>query len=100
MKNAVELIEHAGDPNRLFAEASRMLDHTRFTLMNSQARLALEMAAHEESERRAFEGELAALEAAWREAEEVAAIADRLLTPAGIDDRIADEKRKLIRPNS
>jgi hypothetical protein len=40
--------------------------------------LALEMALNEEDERRAMEGELAALEAAWREAEEIAAIADRL----------------------
>ncbi|HEU4630283.1 MAG TPA: hypothetical protein VFS08_11105 [Gemmatimonadaceae bacterium] len=41
-------------------------------------RLALEMAANEDAERRAMEGELAALEAAWREAEEIAAIADAL----------------------
>ena len=41
-------------------------------------RLALEMALHEESERRALEGELAALEATWREAEEIAQIADVL----------------------
>lgn len=41
-------------------------------------RLALEMALHEDSERRALEGELAQLEAAWREAEEIAAIADVL----------------------
>ena len=42
------------------------------------AALALEMALHEETERRALEGELAVLEAAWREAEEIAAIADVL----------------------
>ena len=42
-------------------------------------RLALEMAAHEETERRALEGELEDLEAAWREADEIAAIADALL---------------------
>jgi hypothetical protein len=36
------------------------------------------MALHEESERQALEGELAALEAAWREAEEIAHIADYL----------------------
>ncbi len=42
-------------------------------------RLALEMAANEDSERRAMEGELAELEAAWRQAEEIAAIADNLL---------------------
>jgi hypothetical protein len=39
---------------------------------------ALEMALHEETERRALHGELAMLEAMWREAEEIAAIADRL----------------------
>jgi hypothetical protein len=39
---------------------------------------ALEMALHEETERRALEGELAALEAMWRQAEEIAAIADQL----------------------
>ena len=40
--------------------------------------LALEMALHEESERLAMLGELKALEAAWRDAEEIAAIADTL----------------------
>ncbi len=41
-------------------------------------RLALEMAANEDAERVALEGELYELRDAWREAEEVAAIADRL----------------------
>ena len=41
--------------------------------------LALEMALHEESERAALRGDLVALEAAWKEAEELAAIADTLL---------------------
>jgi hypothetical protein len=40
--------------------------------------LALEMALHEETERRALDGELAMLDAMWRDAEEIAAIADRL----------------------
>jgi hypothetical protein len=40
--------------------------------------LALEMALHEEMERRALHGDLAMLEAMWRQAEEVAAIADAL----------------------
>jgi hypothetical protein len=44
-------------------------------------RLALEMALHEESERRAMEGELAELERAWRDAEAVAEIADSMLLP-------------------
>ena len=41
-------------------------------------RLALEMAAHEDAERRALDGELAELESAWRDAEQIAAIADAL----------------------
>ncbi|HEX2167290.1 MAG TPA: hypothetical protein VHG09_08695 [Longimicrobiales bacterium] len=40
--------------------------------------LALEMALHEETERRALAGELRMLEAAWREADEIATIADAL----------------------
>ena len=51
--------------------------------MPGPVRLALEMALHEEDERRALEGELWRLEQAWREAEEIAAIADRLLLPKG-----------------
>jgi hypothetical protein len=37
------------------------------------------MAANEDAERRAMQGELTELETAWREAEEIAAIADNLL---------------------
>src|SRR5690606_8138134 len=46
--------------------------------MSRPEALALEMALQEEAERRALEGELAQLEAAWREADEIADIADRL----------------------
>lgn len=42
-------------------------------------RVALEIAAHEESERRAMEGELQELADAWRDADEIATIADALL---------------------
>ena len=49
--------------------------------LSGTERLALEMAVHEEHERRALEGELATLEAAWRDAEEIAQIADDDLTP-------------------
>ena len=51
-------------------------------------RLALEMALHEESERRAMDGELHELERAWREAEEVAQIADNLLSSDSVDERM------------
>ena len=50
--------------------------------------MALEMALHEEQERRALEGELWMLERAWREAEEIAAISDNLLVRKGVEDFI------------
>ena len=46
------------------------------------------MAAHEEAERRVLEGELAELEQAWRDAEEIAEISDNLLMPSSFDDWI------------
>ena len=54
--------------------------------MPEPTRLALEMALHEEQERRALEGELWRLERAWREAEEIAGISDDLLLPEGAED--------------
>lgn len=54
----------------------------------STMRLAMEMAAHEDVERRAMEGELAMLEAAWRQAEEIASIADNLFVPASVDEEV------------
>jgi hypothetical protein len=93
--DAVREIEDAGDAGRYLATAatrntwrgdrsvSLLNQWRRLGAMNlsSTERLALEMAVHEESERRAMEGELALLEAAWRDAEEIAAICDDDLTP-------------------
>lgn len=53
-------------------------------------RLALEMAANEDIERRAMQGELEALHAAWQDAEEIAAIADEMFD----DGFLAEFKRK------
>ncbi|MGD2154563.1 MAG: hypothetical protein PVG79_14935 [Gemmatimonadales bacterium] len=92
VKDAVRLIEDAGDPARVFAAAPVTTGVARLTRMDPLTRLALEMAAHEESERRAMEGELAALEAAWREAEEIAAIADSLLIPRDVDEWVRDHR--------
>ncbi len=49
-------------------------------------RLALEMAANEDMERRALQGELATLHAAWKDAEEIAAIADEMFTDGVFDE--------------
>jgi len=97
---AVQLLEKTPDPEALFAAAATesMQRWKRHTFQVGDAgvfkgipvaqRLALEMAAHEETERRAMEGELALLEAAWRDAEEIAKIADDLTLPSEIDERL------------
>jgi hypothetical protein len=63
-----------------------------FGLPESQ-RLALEMALHEETERRALDGELGDLERAWREAEEIAGISDNLLVPADVSGSMEQLRR-------
>jgi hypothetical protein len=89
---AVRRVEEYGDAPTYLRAASTMGDarHSRMTSVLNAMRglgamrlsttecLALEMALHEESERRALEGELALLEAAWRDAEAVARVADSI----------------------
>jgi hypothetical protein len=87
---AVRLIEDVGDPLELFPDSARR--HTLLHTLPTELRLALEMASHEEAERRAMEGELALLDAAWRNAEEIAAIADSLLVPDDVDAWMAKAK--------
>ena len=99
VRSAVDTLESLGGPDLAFARAASRLGHwsARQTLGDSgsllylppEARLALEMAAHEEREREALTVELAALERAWQEAEIVAAIADDLVLPVGVRDRLA-----------
>ena len=75
---------------RKHSRASRIRGHVRptldlnkatFSTMHPAVRLALEMAVHEDEERRLLRGELSALEVAWRREERLAAIADRLAIP-------------------
>ena len=100
VRAAVALVEHTPDPAALFAlmaaEQRRRFrerswqwgDEGMVQQFGPDIRLALEMAAHEEQERRATEGELAELERAWQEAEQIAAIADDLLLPRSVTDRL------------
>ncbi len=111
---AVRLIEGIGDSERFLRDIgrrsegviksmtagvsarkakSRQLEFTKYGLFSLPApqRLAIEMALHEETERRALEGELAELERAWVDAEEVAGIADNLL----VSDSVEAQFRKL-----
>jgi hypothetical protein len=96
--DALHVLGGAPTVDRLFIQAARALEgHAsavhpeishRLHSLPPPMRLALEMAAHEEHERRAMEGELAELERAWQDAEEIAAIADDLLLPGGLADRL------------
>jgi hypothetical protein len=105
IQQAVERLERAGDAERYLTQAARhgqrisrhargimheqMDDYeTGLLALSTPFALALEMALHEEQERRALEGELAELEAAWREAEEIGAIADSLLLPEWVEDAV------------
>lgn len=101
---AVEFVEQARSLEGVFAAASGKpgfgpgllfdRDATVIKSMRPALRLGLEMAAHEETERRALEGELRELEEAWREAEQIAAIADRLLVPEEIEEWIRRHRQE------
>jgi hypothetical protein len=113
VRDAVDLLQDAGGPEACFAAATNRNGATpgwRSTLLNRRplmqkgdpdalrnlpapVRLALEMAAHEEIERQALEGELARLEEEWRAAEEIAAIADDLLLPPNVQEFIETHRR-------
>jgi len=89
VSEAVSLIERETDPLRFFDVAARQATNRGKHVISKfpeAMRLALEMAAHEDTERRALEGELALLEQAWKEAEEVAAIADNMFLPSFVED--------------
>ena len=103
VRSAVDTLEALGGPAVAFARAASRLgdwsarqtfgDTGSLLYLPPEARLALEMAAHEEREREALTSELAALERAWQEAEVVAAIADDLVLPAGVRDRLGRLRR-------
>jgi hypothetical protein len=109
---AVRRIESIGDPESFLVEAVRESERLRrekagddpkklakatagsLAKLPRDIRLAIEMATHEEAERRAMEGELEILEAAWKQAEEIAGIADSLLIPQEVDEFVTAEKAR------
>jgi hypothetical protein len=103
VKEAVVLATEHEDPAVVFERAARLAVTKRswnhfgkgamLSLIPAELRLALEMASHEESERRALEGELYLLEEAWKEAEEIAAISDDMFLPEDITRRLTQMKR-------
>lgn len=100
VQRAVSLLEADPSPGRVFASVAGSESHTEgwrsgrhgaalLHKLPAHTRLALEMAAHEETERRALEGELHILEAAWRDAEEIAKIADDMFVPESVNEELA-----------
>ncbi len=93
VQHAVDKIESSGHPERFLVDLAGR-DAYRdnkgvagyINKMPKTTKLALEMALHEEQERRALEGELWLLERAWMEAEEIAEISDNLLLPESADE--------------
>jgi len=106
VQRAVEYLEEAASPDKLFQSAAvairkagndRLFTSRQRDLLKhlpTAGRLALEMASHEETERRALEGELHILEAAWRDAEEIAGIADDMFVPESVEAELARLKRQ------
>jgi len=92
VQDALAQLRDSLDTEHYFTRTAQWLqsNHKNQTLSEAPAAItiALEMASHEDQERRALEGELAELEAMWREAEEIAGIADGLLIPAFVSDII------------
>jgi hypothetical protein len=89
VRAAVQRIGERGDVSGWLDVASRLSGRPGGRVMSKMRkvgalgltpieRLAVEMAMHEDAERRVLEGELEHLAGAWRSAEEIAAIADAL----------------------
>jgi hypothetical protein len=81
---AVNRIESVGSPEKFLAwvgQNQRQMWRASF----ADVWLGVEMAVNEENERHALETELAFLEDAWKEAEEIARIADNLFLPRNIE---------------
>lgn len=94
IRDAVGVIENSPNVDNLIYAAAARESPSRISVSNpltrlpAPVRLAMEMVLHEEHERLALEGELAALERWWREAAEIAHIADALLVPPLVEARL------------
>ena len=89
---AVADIEECGGPDRYLSWAARN-PPSRFR--SQPLWLGVEMAVNEENERHALEEELVFLESAWKDAEEIAAIADHLTVPREVEDKLASLKKNV-----
>jgi hypothetical protein len=85
--DAITVLQRAGDSDRYIRRVAQVGLETGASNVNflpPEVRLALEMALHENAERRALEGELTGLRDEWRLAEDIAKIADEMFVPPTI----------------
>jgi len=117
VQTAVHSIESSGDPERFLQSVARNMPRAESTWygyekslawkkrtkqkpvvgiskLSLETRLGVEMAVNEENERRALEGELALLELEWKDAEEIAGIADQLGMPESVEQEFDRLKRR------
>ena len=105
---AVRWLEVAGGPERAIGTFARsglvrpplVSQLEPVSSMHPEVRLALEMALHEDEERRALSGELSVLHWAWRHEEPLAAIADRLGLPEDLESQLEDLRARSLTPRS
>ncbi len=105
VKKAMDRVVEGGGADAVISAAARSMvegrawesevgwpfgDPRRLGGADTVMRLAIEIAANDEAERVALEGELHRLELEWKEAEEIAAISDDLLLPGWVRSRIAE----------
>jgi hypothetical protein len=101
VSSAVDLLETRGTDGLLRdAAAARPAAWNeprpgQLSRLPAELRLALEMATHEDQERAALEGELKALEERWREAEEIASIADDLFVEPSVNESLDELKDRV-----
>ena len=91
VERAIQVLADAGDPERFISRLARASQRTGIRNFPPEIAMALEMALHEGTERRALEGELGLLEHEWELAEEIAAIADDMFLP----DAVREKHRRL-----
>ncbi|HYV99434.1 MAG TPA: hypothetical protein VE967_18395, partial [Gemmatimonadaceae bacterium] len=84
VNDAVQHLQDAGHPERFITRLARATERTGIQDYPPAISMALEMALHEDSERRALEGELELLRDEWQLAEEVAHISDNMFLPDSV----------------
>jgi hypothetical protein len=94
VSDAVSLLSEVPDPSRLISRVARVAEREKVKPMPTHIGIALEMALHEDVERRALEGELAELRTQWAMAEEIASIADNMLLPSATEEAIQAMRRQ------